>query len=136
MRKLLLGVLFCTSLFIQGQTTTSSDNSNTETATMKENKLLRHVVLFKFKKEATAEKISEIEAAFAALPGKISEVHSFEWGLNNSPEGLNKGFTHCYFVSFKSEKDREIYIPHPEHQAFVSILKPALEDVLVVDYWN
>ena len=98
--------------------------------------MLRHVVLFKFK-EGTADKdIKKVEAAFAKLPAKISQIADYEWGLNNSPEGLNKGFTHCFFISFKSEEDRAIYLPHPDHKAFVDVLSPHLDDVVVVDYWT
>ncbi|MGE5945005.1 MAG: Dabb family protein, partial [Flavobacteriales bacterium] len=56
--------------------------------------------------------------------------------LNNSPEGLNKGFTHCFLVTFDSEEDRAVYLPHPAHKAFIDILSPHLDDVLVIDYWN
>ena len=98
-------------------------------------KLLRHVVLFKFKESATAADITKIEIAFRALPKKIKQIAAFEWGKNNSPENLNQEFTHCFFVSFKAEKDREIYLPHPAHKAFVEILKPHLDKVLVIDYW-
>ncbi|MBT8181958.1 MAG: Dabb family protein [Eudoraea sp.] len=98
--------------------------------------VLRHVVLFKFKEEASAEEIKSIEEAFGALQGKIPQILDFEWGLNNSPEGLDKGFTHCFFVSFKNEEDRAIYLPHPDHKAFVSLIGPSVDDVLVVDYWT
>lgn len=98
-------------------------------------KLLRHAVLFKFKDSASAADIKKVEDAFRALPSKIKEVKAFEWGVNNSPEGLNDGFTHCFFVSFATEKDRAAYLPHPAHQAFVAILKPVLDKVLVLDYW-
>lgn len=98
--------------------------------------VLRHVVLFKFKEGVPPEKITEIENAFAALPSKIAAIADYEWGINNSPEGLNKGLTHCFFVTFNSEADREIYLPHPDHQAFVQLLGPSLEDVTVVDYWT
>ena len=99
-------------------------------------KQLRHVVLFKFKKEATSEAIKSIENAFIALPNKIETIKDFEWGLNNSPEGLNKGLTHCFFVTFDSEEGRTTYLPHPSHKAFVELLKPHLDDVLVLDYWS
>lgn len=102
---------------------------------MRKDSVLRHVVLFKFKEATTPEKIAEIEAAFAALPNKIPEIYSYEWGLNNSPEGLNKGLTHCFFLTFKSEADRATYLPHPDHKAFGALLTPHLEDVTVVDYW-
>ncbi len=103
---------------------------------MKQDSLLRHVVLFKFKDDTPAGKISEIENAFRALPSKIPQIVSLEWGLNNSPEGLNEGFTHCFFLTFKSEADRAVYLPHPDHKAFGKLLGPYLDKVLVVDYWT
>ena len=98
--------------------------------------LLRHVVLFNFTESATDEIVKKIEQEFAALPKEISEINSFEWGINNSPEGLDKGLTHCFLVTFLSEKDRAIYLPHPAHQKFVKLIGPYVEDVTVVDYWT
>ncbi len=98
-------------------------------------RMLRHVVLFKFKDGTTAEQIKTVEAAFRALPTKIKEIKGFEWGLNNSPENINQGFTHCFFLSFDSEKGREVYLPHPDHKAFGAVLRPYLDKVLVIDYW-
>lgn len=104
------------------------------TSTMKKEQL-RHVVLLKFKESATPEAIAKVKDAFVALKGKIPQIKDLEWGLNNSPEGLDKGFTHCFFLTFDSEEDRAIYLPHPDHKAFGGMLGPVLEDVLVVDYW-
>jgi hypothetical protein len=98
-------------------------------------KQLRHAVLFKFKETSTEADIKKVEDAFRALPSKIKEIKDFEWGTNNSPENLNQGFTHCFFVTFESEKDREVYLPHPAHKDFVSVLGPHLDKVLVIDYW-
>ena len=108
---------------------------NTEYSSIADS-VLRHVVLFKFNEETSKEKIKEIEEAFGALPSKIPQIAEYEWGLNNSPEGLNKGLTHCFFLTFKTEADREVYLPHPDHQAFVQLLGQTLEDVTVVDYWT
>ena len=94
----------------------------------------RHVVLFKFKDTATPEQVQSIEKAFAELAGKIDTVKAFEWGTNVSPEGLNDGFTHCFFVGFADKAGLEVYLPHAEHQAFVAKLKPILDKVCVVDY--
>ena len=133
-------VLF-TIFFILG----SCNRQEKKTAEMKQegakkevkesDKLLRHVVLFNFVDTATEENIKEIEQAFVALPDRIPEIHDFEWGTNNSPEGLDKGLSHCFFVTFLSEEDRAIYLPHPAHQEFVSLVGPFVEDVTVVDYW-
>ena len=95
---------------------------------------VRHVVHFKFKADATPEQIKNITDEFAALKTKISEVQSIEWGKNVSPEGFDKGFTYCWIVSFKTTKDRDTYLVHPAHKAFVAILKPVLDEALVVDF--
>ena len=101
-----------------------------------EDSVLRHVVLFKFKEGTSTAAIKKVEDVFSDLPSKIPQIMSYEWGLNNSPEGLEKGFTHCFFLTFKSEKDRAVYLPHPDHKAFGQTLSPYLDDVLVVDYWT
>ena len=61
-------------------------------------KLLRHVVLFKFKETASAANIKVVEDAFLLLPSKIKTIKSFEWGINNSPEKINEGLTHCFLA--------------------------------------
>jgi hypothetical protein len=98
--------------------------------------LLRHVVLFKFNGDTSAVKIREIENAFRSLPSKIDSIYDFEWGTDVSVEGKAQGFTHCFMVTFLSEADRETYLPHPAHEAFVTIMRPHLEKVLVIDYWT
>ncbi|QJE95448.1 Dabb family protein [Luteolibacter luteus] len=94
----------------------------------------RHVVLFKFKPEATADKIEEIEKAFAELPSKIDTITGYEWGKSESVEGLNDGFTHCFLVTFKDKAGLETYLPHEAHKAFGAKLKPLLEKATVFDY--
>lgn len=96
--------------------------------------MIRHLVLLKFSEEATPERRAELAAAFTSLASQIPQIRSLEWGLDASPEGLGKGFTHCFLVTFDDEAARDAYLPHPAHLAFVSELKPWLADVLVVDY--
>jgi hypothetical protein len=99
--------------------------------------MLRHVVLFKFKDSCTTQQITQIEQAFAALPKQMPNlIKGFEYGTNNSPEGLTQGLTHCFLVTFATEKDRNDYLPHPAHQAFVNTYaKPFVDKVTVLDYW-
>ena len=70
-------------------------------------KMLRHVVLFKFKDSSTPEQIKSVQAAFSALPEKINTIVDYEWGTNVSPENLAQGYTHCFLVTFKNAADRE-----------------------------
>ena len=97
-------------------------------------KVLRHVVLFKFKDGTSPEKVKEIEQAFTDLPKKIHTIIDYEWGNNNSPENLGQGFTHCFLVTFKDAAGRDFYLPHPDHKAFGKILGPHLDKVLVFDF--
>jgi hypothetical protein len=97
-------------------------------------KMLRHVVMFKFKADATKEQIQGIVDAFNDLPKKIDTIQKYEHGVNNSEEGHSKGLTHIFLVTFKDEAGRAKYLPHPAHNAFVEKLKPILDDACVVDY--
>lgn len=94
----------------------------------------RHVVCFKFKDGTPDSEIKEIEKEFAALKGKIDGIIDFEWGATENIEPLNDGFTHCFVVTFKDKKGLEGYLPHADHLAFVSLLKPKLDKVFVFDY--
>ena len=51
-------------------------------------------------------------------------------------EKMNQGYTHCFVVTFLSTEALAKYDSHPAHQAFVALLIPALEKVMVVDYWS
>ena len=99
-------------------------------------KELKHAVFFKFKDDADPADVKKVEDAFAALPEKIDAIKHFEWGKNMSPEKHDDGFTHCFMVTFDSEKGREEYLPHPDHMAFVDVLKPVLDKVRVLDFWE
>ncbi len=98
------------------------------------NRPLRHTVFFKFKEESTSEDIDGVVDAFKNLPNKIEEIVGFEWGENNSPEGLDDGFTHCFVLTFKNDSGRGVYLPHDAHRAFGDVLRPHMADVFVIDY--
>ncbi len=97
---------------------------------------VQHMVLFKFKADITPAKLKELEVGFASLPAQIKEIVGFQWGINSSPEKLDKGFTHGYILTFKTEKDRDAYLPHPAHVAFGNLVKPWLADITVLDFVN
>ena len=96
---------------------------------------LYHVVSIKFKADAKPDQIKAVEEAFAALKTKVPGITSLHWGTNVSPENKNKGFTHCFVLTFASDKDRDAYLVHPEHKAFGKVLGPVVGDVFVIDFW-
>ena len=97
---------------------------------------VRHVVVFKYKPDASEAAIQQVTEAFRALQDRIPGITGFEHGINNSPEGKNLGFTHVYLLTFEDADARDAYLPHPEHRAFGQLLGSlnVLEDAFVVDY--
>lgn len=134
MKRVILPVAFLLVAACLG--TLAIHSAPTAAAKDAESRKLRHIVMFQFKETSTPEQVKGVVDAFAALPSKIDSITGFERGTNNSPEKLNDGFTHCFTVTFDSEEGRAAYLPHPAHKAFVEVLKPHLEKVLVFDYWT
>ena len=97
--------------------------------------MIRHVVLCRFRKDA------DVDAVFAAIAGlkdKIPGILSVTCGKDNSPEGLQKGFTHGFTVDFTDAAARDAYLPHPDHQVVgkmvVAALDGGLAGLTVVDW--
>ncbi|HSI34925.1 MAG: Dabb family protein [Phycisphaerae bacterium] len=99
-------------------------------------KTLYHLVFFKFKPDAPKERIDAVGKAILELKGKIPSIQSVSWGTNVSPEKKDKGYTHAIVMTFKDEKGRDEYLPHPDHKAFGGTLKGIIDDVLVFDVWS
>lgn len=106
------------------------------TFAFKASKQVKHVVVFKYKPGTTPDQIEQVTTAFKALKGKIPGIVSFEYGTNNSPEKLNKGFTHVYLLTFTDAAARDAYLPHAEHKKFGELLGKlgVLEEPFVVDF--
>jgi hypothetical protein len=100
-----------------------------------EDKVLRHIVMYKFKPETTPAQIQEVIDAFSGLPKKIDAIIGYEAGPNVSKEGKSEGFTHVFVVTFKTEADLAAYLVHPAHEAYVRVVKDKREKVVVFDYW-
>lgn len=98
-------------------------------------KLLRHIVLYKFKDQVTPAQVDEVVSTFAALKGKIDTIIGFEHGTNVSEEGKSEGFTHCFVVTFRSQADLKTYLQHPAHLDYVKVVRDRREKVVVFDYW-
>jgi hypothetical protein len=98
-------------------------------------KVLRHIVMYKFKDDQSKAQVQEVIDAFAGLPKKIDAIIDFEHGTNVSPEGKSEGFTHCFVVTFRNEADRDHYLKHPAHDDYVKVVKDRREKVIVFDYW-
>ena len=90
-------------------------------------KVLRHIVMYQFKPDVTPAQLQEVIDAFAGLPKKIDTIIGFEHGANVSKEGKSEGFMHVFVVTFKNEADRDAYILHPAHEAYVKVVRDRRE---------
>lgn len=104
-------------------------------ATQKSSKVLRHIVMYKFKDEIKEPQIKEVIIAFSDLPKKIDGIVAFEHGPNVSAEGKSEGLTYCFVVSFESEDALAKYLKHPAHDEYVKVVKDRRAKVVVFDYW-
>ena len=95
---------------------------------------VRHVVMLKFKPGTPEQTIRRMEREFARLPEQIPQIIGLEWGTNISSEGFDRGYTHCFLLTFADEAGRDAYLPHPAHTAFADVLLPLLEEAHVIDY--
>lgn len=102
----------------------------------KPQRVLRHIVLYKFKDDIKPAQLQEVIDTFSALPKKIDTIIGYEAGTNVSPEGKSDGLTHAFVVTFKDEKGRDTYLTHPAHQAYVNVVKDRRDKVVVFDYWG
>ncbi len=96
--------------------------------------MIRHLLLIKFKTSADLSQIEIVKGLFESMPDKIEGVSGVEWGINDSPEKLNQGYTHSVLMNFADEDVRQRYLPHPEHEALKAVLIPLLDDIVVFDY--
>ncbi|MBI1319778.1 MAG: Dabb family protein [Candidatus Hydrogenedens sp.] len=99
-------------------------------------KVLRHVVLFRYKDDVTADQKAEVLTRFAALKDQIDVILTYQGGPNIEAEGLGDGFEHVFCVTFKDEAARAEYLPHPAHKKFVEFAGPLLDKATVADFWG
>lgn len=96
-------------------------------------KLLRHMVLFRFKEGASLDQIAEAGNAFLALPAQIKAIQDVEWGrIINEPAP----YTHFLLVTVQTDADLQVYGEHPDHVAIGERYGHLVQDALVLDYWT
>lgn len=98
-------------------------------------KVLRHIVMYKFKDDQSSAQVQEVVDAFGKLPKQIDTIIGYEHGTNVSQEMKSEGFTHVFIVTFRDEAGRDAYLKHPAHDAYVAVVKGRREKVVVFDFW-
>jgi predicted P-loop ATPase len=96
--------------------------------------MIRHILLIQFNELASDSNISIFFEKLDSINDRVDGISSIEWGLNNSYEGANKGFTHCVMMTFIDEAARDHYLPHAAHDELKNLLGPLLSDMIIIDY--
>ena len=100
---------------------------------MPSEKSLRHMVLFRFKDDASEEQVSDAGNAFLTLPKVVHVIQDIEWGkvINDSAP-----YTHCLLVTVRTEEDLQAYGEHPAHIAIGERYGHLVQDAVVLDFWT
>jgi hypothetical protein len=95
--------------------------------------VVKHVVLFKFKADATAAQKKAMIDALAALPKKIVEIKSFKLATT-LPGRPARMYSVGLFAEFEDVAAIDRYIAHPDHQAVIPVIDAACETRAAFNY--
>ena len=100
--------------------------------------MITHMVLLRIRKDAARKDVDRVFSELALLQRKIPGLLSFSGGPYSSPEGMQKGFTHGFCMTFADAAARDVYLPHPEHERVKSlvlqVVDGGLDGVVAFDY--
>ncbi|MGJ3448416.1 Dabb family protein [Enterobacter sp. PTB] len=96
--------------------------------------MIRHILFITFTDSALPEQILAVRSAFLPILDRVEGITGVEWGVNDSPEGKNAGYTHCVLMTFADEAARQRYLPYPSHDDLKTIFRPILQNIIVLDY--
>ncbi len=95
---------------------------------------VKHIALFKFKEGTAQEQIDQALDQLLELSESIDGIEDYVGGVNNSPEGLNQGFTHGFVMTFKDAPARDAYLTHLDHERVKKAVLPSIESIVIFDF--
>ncbi|MGS4946184.1 Dabb family protein [Meridianimarinicoccus sp. RP-17] len=99
--------------------------------------MIRHIVLVKFKPQTAESEITAILDGLAALVSALPGARGFSGGRSESPEGMERGYTHGFVIDFDGWADLETYATDATHRALGARLAENAVDgrngILVMD---
>jgi Stress responsive A/B Barrel Domain len=95
--------------------------------------MIRHVVLFRWTAEATAEQKRRVAAELRRLPSVVPSLRAYHLGTDL---GLNPGnFEFAVAADFDDADGYVAYRDHPEHRAIVAeFIQPVVAERAAVQY--
>lgn len=95
--------------------------------------MIRHMVLFRFKPEATDAERGAVLDGLARLPSHFPAMRRFGLGENISRRDAT--FPHVMTVEFEQQAALEAYLDSAEHERFVAtVFRPAIEARAIASY--
>ena len=100
--------------------------------------MMTHAVLLRIRREVPKKDVERIFAELAAMKPKVPGMLSFAGGPYSSSEGLNKGFTHGFVMTFRDAAARDAYLAHPAHEAVkgrvLEVLDGGIDGAVAFDF--
>jgi hypothetical protein len=95
---------------------------------------IKHIALFKFKDGTPSEEVDRVFNEIMDASENIPGVEDYVSGPNNSPEGLNDGFSHGFVMTFTDPPARDAFLANPEHERIKSVFAPHVEKLAILDF--
>lgn len=90
--------------------------------------MIKHIVVWTMKPEATDAQRQEMKLRLMALNGKIPQLLAIDVGIDP------QNGTMSLYSEFATADDLAVYQAHPDHQAVVGFVKPLVASRSVCDY--
>ena len=94
--------------------------------------MLTHIVIWRYRAEATAAERDEHVALLRALPKSITHIESFAVGFDVL--GLPRSYDTGLVATFRDQAGLAAYTDHPEHQIAAAYGRNISEHVASVDF--
>lgn len=94
--------------------------------------MLHHIVLMKFKPGASDEDVARMEEMLDALPEKIIEIQTYEFGRDIARS--ERSYDFALVSGFANLEALGRYQTHPDHQKVVTLIREICDDIRAVDF--
>jgi len=94
--------------------------------------MLHHIVLMKFKPEIGDDQIDRLAQMLDALPNKIIEIQTYEFGRDIVRS--ERSYDFALVSGFANLEAMQRYQTHPAHQKVLGHIREICEDIRAVDF--
>ena len=94
--------------------------------------MLPHIVLMKFKSEIDDDQIDRLAQMLDALPNKIIEIQTYEFGRDIVRS--ERSYDFALVSGFANLEAMQRYQTHPAHQKVLAHIRAICEDIRAVDF--